>query len=141
MDTKDFIFMREALNLARVAYGQGEVPVGAVIVKDGEIIGRGYNQVEVLKSPLKHAEIIAIEEAIKRLGAWRLTGSTLYVTLEPCPMCAGAIKNARIDRVLVGARDLKNGACGSYYDIIPAEFGILEDEAEDLLKSFFKELR
>ena len=109
----DNIFMNEALRLAEIAAQQGEIPVGAVVVRNGEIIGRGYNQRETKKSAILHAEIIAIEEACRTVGDWRLTGCTLYVTLEPCPMCSGAIVNSRIDRVVFGATDRMAGCCGS----------------------------
>ena len=109
----DYDFMGEALKLAREAAQRGEVPVGCVIVKDGEIVGRGSNRREADKSALAHAELEAIREACARLGGWRLWQCTLYVTLEPCAMCAGAIINARIPRVVYGASDSKFGACGS----------------------------
>ena len=109
--------MTEALRLAAFAATIGEVPVGAVVVKDGEIIGRGYNRREIEGQATRHAEIIAIEEASEALGAWRLSGCTLYVTLEPCLMCAGAIYQARVDEVVFGAMDAKAGACGSLYRI------------------------
>lgn len=141
MKTEDFIFMKEALRLAKEAYDVGEVPIGAVIVDNGEIIACGKNEMESGADATLHAEMIAIRGASKAKGAWRLDNATLYTTLEPCPMCAGAIKNSRISRVVVGARDLKNGACGSVYSICEAEFGILEEESEALLKEFFKKLR
>jgi tRNA(adenine34) deaminase len=146
----DEVFMREALKEAHKAYEINEVPIGAVIVKDGEIIGRGFNQKESLKDATLHSEITAIKEACNNLGGWRLPGCTMYVTLEPCPMCAGAIVNSRIDRLVIGAKDLKTGACGSVLDITnnkmlnhqpEVKFGILEEECSKLLKEFFAGLR
>lgn len=147
--TEDENFMREALVLAREAADEGEVPVGAVIVKDGQIIATGRNRREADKHALAHAEIEAIDNACRALGGWRLFGCTLYVTLEPCPMCAGAIINARIDRVVYGAPDPKAGSCGSVTDlfVLPynhrpqAESGVLEEECAAVLKEFFKSLR
>ncbi|MDI9494762.1 MAG: tRNA adenosine(34) deaminase TadA [Bacillota bacterium] len=146
----DEVFMREALKEAHKAYEINEVPIGAVIVKDGEIVGRGFNQKESLKDATLHSEITAIKEACNNLGGWRLPGCTMYVTLEPCPMCAGAIVNSRIDRLVIGAKDLKTGACGSVLDITnnkmlnhqpEVKFGILEEECSKLLKEFFAGLR
>jgi tRNA(adenine34) deaminase len=146
----DEVFMREALKEAHKAYEINEVPIGAVIVKDGEIVGRGFNQKESLKDATLHSEITAIKEACNNLGGWRLPGCTMYVTLEPCPMCAGAIVNSRIDRLVIGAKDLKTGACGSVLDITnnkmlnhqpEVKFGILEEECSKLLKEFFSGLR
>ena len=142
-------FMEEALKLAREAFEDGEVPVGCVIVKDGEIVGRGRNRREKGKSALAHAEIEAISEACRNLGGWRLWQCTLYVTLEPCPMCAGAIVNARIPRVVYGASDSKCGACGSVCDLFNMDFnhhptvekGIREEEAAALMTEFFQNLR
>lgn len=143
-------FMKEALNEANKAYKLMEVPIGAVIVRDGEIVGRGYNQKETLKDATLHAEITAIKDACKNLGGWRLSGCTMYVTLEPCPMCAGALVNARIERIVIGIKDYKSGACGSVLNLVKMEnlnhqinvsFGILEEECTLLLKDFFKELR
>ena len=142
-------FMREALALAREAYDDGEVPVGAVVVRKGEIMGTGRNRREKTKNALCHAEIEAINAACTRLGGWRLWECELYVTLEPCPMCAGAIVNARIPQVYYGARDPKNGCCGSVADILNLEFGyhpaceggVLEDECAAILSDFFKQLR
>ncbi len=142
-------YMRQALDLALEAAAEGEVPVGAVIVKDGEVIGTGRNRREVLRHALSHAEIEAIDGACRRLGGWRLSGSTLYVTLEPCPMCAGAILNARIDRVVFGASDPKAGSLGSVTDLTAfpynhhpmIEGGMLETECAAILSSFFKKLR
>ena len=142
-------FMREALALAKEASDDGEVPVGAVVVRKGEIVGRGRNRREKAKNALCHAEIEAINNACRQLSGWRLWECELYVTLEPCPMCAGAIVNARIPQVYFGAYDLKNGCCGSVADILnlengfhPAcEGGIMEEECSALLSGFFKKLR
>ncbi|SHI42533.1 tRNA-adenosine deaminase [Dethiosulfatibacter aminovorans DSM 17477] len=143
-------FMKKAILEAEKAYDMDEVPVGAVVVKDGKIIGRGFNQKELAKDATKHAEILAINEACKTLNAWRLTGCTMYVTLEPCAMCAGALVNSRIDNLIIGARDPKTGACGSVFNIvneeklnhgINVEFGVMEDECSTMLKDFFKKLR
>ena len=141
--------MERALQLARVAYDDGEVPVGAVVVRNGEIVGEGRNRREKNKNALCHAELEAIDNACKRLGGWRLWECELYVTLEPCPMCAGAIVNARIPQVYFGAYDFKNGSCGTItnlfempYNFKPAcEGGIMQEECAALLKSFFRKLR
>ena len=142
--------MAEALNEAKAAERCGEVPVGAVVVKDGVIIGRGRNATEAHKDPTAHAEIIAIREAAATLGGWRLPGAQLYVTLEPCAMCAGAIVLARIEKVWIGTPDPKSGACGSVFNIIQEqklnhraqiETGLLEQECAQLMKAFFKERR
>ena len=145
----DLKFMDEALALAREAAAEGEVPVGCVIVRNGCIVGRGRNRRETGKTALGHAEIEAIHDANRNLGGWRLWECTLYVTLEPCPMCAGAIVNARIPRVVFGASDAKCGACGSVCDLFSMEFnhhpavtkGIREEEAAELLAEFFRNLR
>lgn len=146
----DEYFMKEALKEAKKAYKELEIPVGAVIVFNGEIIGRGYNKVETLKSSLAHAEILAIEEASKTIDAWRLLDSTMYVTLEPCAMCAGAIVNSRIKRLVIGSSDPKRGCAGSLMNIVDhkslnhrleLKSGILEGECTRLLQAFFKELR
>ncbi len=145
----DLTYMDAALELAREAAAEGEVPVGCVIVCDGKIVGRGRNRRETGKTALGHAEIEAIAEACKTLGGWRLWACTLYVTLEPCPMCAGAIVNARIPRVVYGASDAKCGACGSVCDLFSMAFnhhpqvekGIREEECGELLKMFFQNLR
>ena len=145
----DEYFMEEALKLAREAFADGEVPVGCVIVRGDEIVGRGRNRREVGKSALAHAEIEAIGEACRNLGGWRLWECTLYVTLEPCPMCAGAIINARIPRVVYGASDKKCGATGSVCNLFSmgfnhhpkVEMGILETECAALLTEFFQKLR
>ena len=142
-------YMDMALALAREAAAEGEIPVGCVIVSDGQVVGTGRNRRETEKTALGHAEIEAIENACKTLGGWRLWKATLYVTLEPCPMCAGAIINARIPRVVFGAADDKCGACGSVCDLFSMDFnhrpqvtrGIGEEEAKALLTTFFAELR
>ena len=142
-------FMDAALELAREAAAEGEVPVGCVIVCDGQIVGRGRNRRETGKNALAHAEIEAIAQACETLGGWRLWTCTLYVTLEPCPMCAGAIVNARIPRVVFGASDSKCGACGSVCDLFSMDFnhhpqvqrGIREEECAKLLTDFFQNLR
>ena len=147
MDDREF--MEEALALARQAAQDGEVPVGCVIVCRGQIVGRGRNRRETAKTALGHAEIEAIADACRKLGGWRLWECTLYVTLEPCPMCAGAIINARIPRVVYGASDDKCGACGSVCSLFSMAFnhhpqvesGIREEEAAALLTEFFKNLR
>lgn len=141
--------MKEALALAREAAADGEVPVGCVIVCDGKVVGRGRNCRQKSKTALGHAEIEAIAEACRNLGGWRLWQCTMYVTLEPCPMCAGAIINARIPKVVIGARDKKGGACGSVCDLFSMDFnhhpqvqwGILEDQCQQLLADFFQALR
>ena len=145
----DLDIMREALSLARKAAEMGEVPVGCVIVRGQEIVGRGYNRRETDKSALAHAEIQAIDQACRTLGGWRLWECTLYVTLEPCAMCAGAILNARIPRVVYGASDRKFGACGSVCSLFSMDFnhhpqveaGLLEEESKALLQDFFQNLR
>ena len=142
-------FMDAALELAAQAGAEGEVPVGCVIVRDGQIVGRGRNRRETGKTALGHAEIEAIAQACENLGGWRLWDCTLYVTLEPCPMCAGAIINARIPRVVYGASDSKCGACGSVCDLFSMDFnhhpqvekGIREEACGALLQEFFKDLR
>ena len=149
MNDKEY-FMKEALKEAKKAYKKLEVPVGVVIVKDNEIIARGYNQKEMKNNPIKHAEIIAIEKACKKLNNWRLNDCEIYVTLEPCPMCAGAIINSRIKKVYIGAVQEKTGAFGSKVNLIEkynsetkidTEFGILQDKCLELVQDFFKELR
>lgn len=142
-------YMKEALALAREAAARGEVPVGCVIVRGNEIVGRGRNRREELHSTASHAEMEAIADANARLGAWRLDDCALYVTLEPCPMCAGAILNARIPQVYYGARDNAMGACGGVLNLFMERFpntpalvgGILADECRAVLGAFFKELR
>lgn len=143
-------FMREAILEAKKAEAIGEVPIGAVVVKDGQIVGRGHNQRETGKRAIAHAEILAIDEACRHLGGWRLVSCDLYVTLEPCLMCAGAIYQARVENVFYGATDPKAGAFGSLYQIhedqrlnhmVKVEKGILEAECSELLKAFFRDLR
>jgi len=142
-------FMKRALKLAEKSDSEGEVPVGAVIVKDGEIIAVGRNKREKKKNALFHAEIEAINKACKKLGQWRLLDCDIYVTLEPCPMCAGAIINSRIRKVYFGAKDPKAGACGSVVNLFDLEFnhkpelksGILEEDCSEMLRKFFKKLR
>ena len=141
--------MHEALRLAEEAAAAGEVPVGCVIVRDGMIVGRGRNRREEKQSALSHAETEAIAQANANLHAWRLEGCELYVTLEPCPMCAGAILNARIARVYFGARDRAMGACGGVLNLFMEDFphppalvgGILEEECRAVLQDFFRALR
>lgn len=145
----DNYFMAEALKLAREAYSEGEVPVGAVIVRDGAIIATGRNRREGKKNALYHAEIEAINNACQALGGWRLCGCELFVTLEPCPMCAGAIINSRIERLVFGAHDLKAGSCGSVINLFEQPYnhkptvksGVLKEECAKVLTDFFKELR
>ena len=145
----DLFYMAEALALARESAREGEVPVGCVIVCGGEIVGRGHNRRERGKSALAHAEIEAIAQANAYLGGWRLWQCTLYVTLEPCPMCAGAIINARIPRVVYGASDAKFGACRSVCSLFDMAFnhhpqveaGVMEQEAAALMQEFFRNLR
>lgn len=150
MKDLDKKFMEEALREAKLGFSQGEVPVGAVIVCDGEIIARAHNLVEREKSSLMHSEIIAIDKATKALGDWRLSECTMYVTLEPCSMCAGAIVNSRIKRLVIGAMDEKRGCCGSIINIVDdgafnhrviLETGLLGEESSKLLKDFFRKLR
>ncbi len=148
-DCVDESYMREALALAQEAANEGEVPVGCVIVDGDRIVGRGRNRRERNKNALCHAELEAIDEACRTLGGWRLWRCTLYVTLEPCPMCAGAIINSRIARVVYGARDSKAGSCGTLTDLFALPYnhkpevaaGVLEDEARELLQNFFQRLR
>ena len=145
----DNYYMDQALILAREAAAEGEVPVGCVVVRGDEIVGRGRNRRETGKSALAHAEVEAIAQACETLGGWRLWECTLYVTLEPCPMCAGAIINARIPRVVYGAKDVKSGACGSVCSLFSMAFnhhpavesGIREAECSAVLEEFFKDLR
>ena len=142
-------YMRQALDLAREAAAAGEVPVGCVIVRGGEIVGRGRNRREEKRAVASHAEMEAMAQANERLGTWRLDGCELYVTLEPCPMCAGAILNARIPRVFYGARDPAFGACGGVLNLFMEDFphppalvgGVLEEECAQVLREFFRGLR
>lgn len=143
------LYMQRALALAKEAFDEGEVPVGAVIIRNGEIISEGRNRREKGKNALYHAEIEAIDKACRALGGWRLWDCELYVTLEPCPMCAGAIVNARIPKVYFGSYDTKNGCCGSVVDLFSfkenfrpeCQGGIMEEECQNLIKEFFKKLR
>ena len=146
----DNYWMGKALALAGRAADMGEVPIGAVLVKDGKVIGRGFNRRESSKDPSSHAEMIAIRQAARRLDAWRLTGTTLYVTLEPCPMCMGAIILARVERLVFGSFDPKAGAAGSLYNLaddtrfnhrVEIASGVRVEECSDLLSGFFRELR
>ena len=143
-------WMKEAIKQAKKAYEKEEIPVGAVIVKDNKIIARGYNQKEKKCDTTKHAEIIAIQQASKKLGTWRLSDCEMYVTLEPCSMCAGALIQARMKKVYIGTMDEKTGACGSVLNLledytfnhkVEVETGIMQPECEKLLKQFFIELR
>jgi tRNA(adenine34) deaminase len=142
-------YMRMALELARQAAEEGEVPVGCVIVRDGIVVGRGYNKREREQNALSHAELIAIREACETVGFWRLPDCEMFVTLEPCPMCAGGIINSRIAKVWYGADDPKAGACGSVVDLFSFPFnhkpqtvsGILAEESAELLRGFFKGIR
>ena len=146
---EDELYMDMALALAKEAALEGEVPVGCVIVRNGQVVGRGRNRRETGKTALGHAEIEAIADACKTLSGWRLWDCTLYVTLEPCPMCAGAIINARIPRVVYGAMDAKYGACGSVCNLFAMDFnhrpevtaGVREEQATALLQEFFRNLR
>ena len=147
MDKLDF--MKYALNLAKASAKEGEVPVGAIVVCDGKIVGEGRNRREIVKNALHHAEIEAINDACKNLGGWRLWKCDMYVTLEPCPMCAGAIINSRIKNVYFGAKDEKNGAVVSAAQLFDMNFthkpvyegGIMGEECAEILSSFFKDLR
>lgn len=142
--------MREALIEAEKAYYAGEVPIGAVVVYEDQVIGRGHNMTESLKDPTAHAEILAIRQACKKRGGWRLNGAELYVTVEPCAMCAGAMVWARISRVFYGIRDPKAGACRSIFSItqepglnhnVEVIEGLLEEDCRRIIKDFFKQLR
>jgi len=146
----DSYWMAKALAQAANAGARGEVPIGAVLVKDGVVIGRGYNLREGKQDPCAHAELLAIRQAARRLGAWRLSGTTLYVTLEPCPMCMGAILLARVERLVFGCFDPKAGAAGSLYDLtndrrfnhrVGVTSGIRGEECSAMLSDFFRELR
>jgi tRNA(adenine34) deaminase len=146
----DATWMAEALAEARIAAGEGEVPIGAVVVFGGRIVGRGRNAREKLRDPTAHAEVLALQEAARALGRWRLTGATIYATLEPCPMCAGALVNARVDRLVYSVPDPKAGAAGTLFDIVrdarlnhrvEVESGVLAAECGELLKEFFRSRR
>jgi tRNA(adenine34) deaminase len=146
----DDYWMGKALQAARKAEAQGEVPIGAVVVRDGLVLATGYNLRESKHDPTAHAELIAIRQASRRAGAWRLTGATLYVTLEPCPMCMGAIILARLDRLVFGSFDPKAGAAGSLFDLtndsrlnhrLPVTSGVRQQECSALLSDFFRDMR
>lgn len=150
MQTDNEKYMKMALKEAKKAFDENEVPVGAIIVKDGKVIARAHNQKETKTDTTKHAEIIAIQKASKKLKNWRLEDTTMYVTLEPCTMCIGAIIGARIKRLCFGAMDEKTGACGSvlnipkdypFNHIVEVEGNVMEDESKELLQEFFKMLR
>lgn len=148
-ETDDIKFMRAALSEAQKAHDEKEVPIGAVVVRNGVVVGRGYNRREYGKNALYHAEILAIDDACKNLGGWRLWECELYVTLEPCPMCAGAIINSRIKRVVYGCEDKKAGSVKSVINLFELPYnhkpeyigGVLKEECSAVLTSFFKELR
>lgn len=133
----DEFWMNQALELASQAAALGEVPIGAVVVFEGQIVGSGYNRREIDRDPLAHAELLAIQEASKKLDRWRLTGCTLYVTLEPCTMCMGAVVNARLDRLVIGAQETK----GRQNHFAKIDTGVLETECSEVLKAFFEQLR
>jgi len=142
--------MKQAIALARKAESVDEVPIGAIIVKDGRIVGRGFNQRESKNDPSAHAEMLAIRQASRKLKAWRLAHTTLYVTLEPCPMCMGAILLARLERVVFGCHDPKGGAAGSLYNLaadsrfnhqVELTSGIMQHECSEMLSTFFRKLR
>jgi tRNA(adenine34) deaminase len=146
----DETWMAEALALARKAGSEGEVPIGSVVVFEGRIVGRGRNARERLRDPTAHAEILALQEASRTLGRWRLTGATIYATLEPCPMCAGALVNARIDRLVYAVADPKAGAAGTLFDLprdprlnhqITVDSGVMAQECGAVLTDFFRARR
>jgi tRNA(adenine34) deaminase len=148
--TVDEQYMRLALEEARKAYDLGEVPIGAVVVRRGKVIARAHNLRETQKCAAAHAELLAIQQACAVAGGWRLTDTTLYVTVEPCPMCAGAILQARIERMVFGAHDVKGGACGSVLNILQddrfnhqvmVQAGVLEEDCAEIMKRFFARLR
>ncbi len=150
MTERDVYYMKEALKQAKRAYRASEVPIGCVVVFEDRIIGRGYNRRNTDHSTLSHAELSAIRKASRAMGDWRLEGCTIYITLEPCPMCAGAIVQARLDRCVIGAMSPKSGCAGSLYHLlneerfnhqVETETGVLAGESEALLKLFFQELR
>lgn len=143
-------FMAAALELAQIAAQTGETPVGAIVVRNGEIIGRGYNRVEIDEDPTAHAEILALREAARNSGNWRLSGVTIYVTLEPCIMCAAALIHARVKRLVYGARDERWGGVGSLFDFshdprinheLEVTSGVMKEQAAELLQEFYKRLR
>lgn len=148
--TQDEKFMREAIRQAKKAETIGDVPIGCVIVCDGKIIARGYNKRNKDKTVLAHAELVAMKKACKKMGDWRLEGCTMYITLEPCQMCAGAIVQARVDRVVVGSMNAKAGCAGSVLNLlemqefnhqVEVERGVLGEECSEMLSAFFRELR
>lgn len=150
MTDTDAKYMKEAIRQAKKAYAIGEVPIGCVIVREGKIISRGYNRRTIDKNTLAHAELAAIKKASKKLDDWRLEGCTMYVTLEPCQMCAGALVQSRIDRVVVGCMNPKAGCAGSILNLlqmpefnhqVELETGVLEEECSQMMKDFFRELR
>ena len=150
MADNDLEYMQLALERARLAPALGEVPIGAVLVLDGQVLAEVHNFREAWQDPTAHAEVVAIREAASRLGTWRLTGATLYVTVEPCSMCAGAIIQSRIARLVFGAKDPKAGACGSVFNLpeerrlnhrVEVVGGILEQESQELIQAFFRRLR
>jgi len=147
---KDLEYMQLALERAKLAPALGEVPIGAVLVLDGQVLSQVHNFREVWQDPTAHAEVVAIREAAAKLGSWRLTGTTMYVTVEPCSMCAGAIIQSRISRLVFGTRDPKAGACGSVFNLpderrlnhrVHVVGGVLERESQDLIQTFFRGLR
>jgi tRNA(adenine34) deaminase len=146
----DETFMAQALAQARLAAAEGEVPIGAVVVADGRIVGRGRNARERLNDPTAHAEVLALQEASRVLGRWRLSGATMYATLEPCPMCAGALVNARVDRLVYAIADPKAGAVDTLFDMlrdarlnhrVQVASGILAEECGEILREFFRQRR
>jgi len=148
--TMDATWMAEALAEARKAAAEGEVPIGAVVVHGGQVVGRGRNARETLRDPTAHAEVLALQEAARTLGRWRLTGATVYATLEPCPMCAGALVNARVDRLVYAVPDPKAGAAGTLFDVprdprlnhrVEVTAGVLAAECGELLSTFFRTRR
>jgi tRNA(adenine34) deaminase len=150
MTDKDVQYMQLALETARLAPALGEVPIGAVLILDGRVLAQVHNFRELWQDPTAHAEVVAIREAATRLGTWRLAGTTLYVTVEPCSMCAGAIIQSRISRLVFGASDPKAGACGSVFNLpderrlnhrVQVIGGVLEQESQDLIRTFFRSLR
>ena len=150
MDSEQQMFMRAALGEARKAYDLGEVPIGAVLVKGGDIVGRGHNLRETKQDPTAHAEMIALRAAAAALASWRLSGTTMYVTIEPCPMCAGALILARVDHLVYGAPDAKGGGIDSHYQIgrdgrlnhtFTVKSGVLSAECAQLMQDFFRRLR
>ncbi|MBP2024523.1 tRNA adenosine(34) deaminase TadA [Peptoniphilus stercorisuis] len=149
MNSNHEFFMNEALKLAQISYDNGDIPIGAVVVLDNKIIGCGYNRKELLQDGTEHAEIMALKEASKNLNSHHLDDCNIYITLEPCVMCAGAILNCRINNVFVGARNKRFGACGSYINILDMDFnhrsnvffGVLEKSCSSIISKFFKNLR